>query len=737
MHPLPLLLSTALTLASAAVAQEVPLSSVRWASAPGVQEQPQAASDGTNFLIAWRDRRSGGEFAAIHATRVSPEGEMLDLPTGIAIPTGYAEPPSSWTNAPPAVVWTGRLYLVAWSDIASGRIDYVRIDRDGRLLDATPRSLTTAGLMLGGASATNGNGAAVVFTSGDAVEHVVAQLFDAAGEPTARVALPNGVADRNPVIASGGNGYVVAWVRWTGESQEIVTAALSASGALGDVRVIAAAVRTAPLLASGNGGYLLTYVDAEKRIVNEQLDSSGASLRRTYSGRSTEDTYLRAALAPYDGGWLFAYAASDTLELTGVILHATGSVVRTFPIDSTRGLPAAASNGSRTLVAWQPAIGIADDVHSRVLEVQSDSTLLSRSAFVQTHPRLAASPDGFLAIWTETRGLSPQLRAGRIAPDGRALDGEGLLLADRVLQLDAAVVFDGVQYVVAWVDASFALTVQRISRDGQLLEGPEGRVIWLETVADSVAAATNGRETLIAWTLNIFPMVGNSTANVRAIRVKQDGTLDSAELPVASRTMDDHFVRAGAAWNGKQWLVTWNESITQPEGPLFPPLPPVYALRGARISESMQLLDTAPLELSLAHMTEANAVAAGGPADFAVAWSSNGIVFARRIATNGLLGDVVTLGGGHSPSIAWRGHDYVVAWQQSRDLYYAMLSQPAARLALASSPDREQRVALTPLPLGGFAAVFERYATEALYGGASRAFARFFNAAPRGRAVRK
>src|ERR1044071_1626484 len=48
-----------LLLASFEIAQEVPVTGVQYGPAPFQRQSPQMASDGTNFLVAWRDARAG------------------------------------------------------------------------------------------------------------------------------------------------------------------------------------------------------------------------------------------------------------------------------------------------------------------------------------------------------------------------------------------------------------------------------------------------------------------------------------------------------------------------------------------------------------------------------------------------------------------------------------------------------------------------------------------------------
>lgn len=107
--------------------------------AMGEQLYPALAFDGTNYLVAWQDTRSGsGEDTDVYATRVSPQGQILD-PAGIAIATGTGHQGDSL-----AIDFDGNNYLVVWQDIPNpgfsppvSRFYARQIRPDGTLLDAT------------------------------------------------------------------------------------------------------------------------------------------------------------------------------------------------------------------------------------------------------------------------------------------------------------------------------------------------------------------------------------------------------------------------------------------------------------------------------------------------------------------------------------------------------------------------------------------------------------------------
>jgi len=76
------------------------------------QRYAAVAFDGTDYLVAWQDRRTG-DFD-IYAARVTPSGDVLDT---VGIPVSRAP---DWQTEP-AVAFDGTNYLVVWHDARSSR----------------------------------------------------------------------------------------------------------------------------------------------------------------------------------------------------------------------------------------------------------------------------------------------------------------------------------------------------------------------------------------------------------------------------------------------------------------------------------------------------------------------------------------------------------------------------------------------------------------------------------------
>jgi hypothetical protein len=122
-------------LGAGAIASESVLDTPITGAASGSQSFSGAAWGSNAFSVAWGDTRkarSGGPPSVIFAARVSSTGAVLD-PSGIETGlNGRASP-----QDPPAVVWDGANWLVAWQGQVGGRSGIVasRVTPSGVVLD--------------------------------------------------------------------------------------------------------------------------------------------------------------------------------------------------------------------------------------------------------------------------------------------------------------------------------------------------------------------------------------------------------------------------------------------------------------------------------------------------------------------------------------------------------------------------------------------------------------------------
>jgi hypothetical protein len=96
-----------------------------------IGSNPSVAWNGKDFLVVWDDARGGDDTHDIYGARVKSDGTVRD-------PGGFPIAVEEGPQLSPAVVWTGRRFLVAWHDARLGAaydIFGARVHPSGRVDD--------------------------------------------------------------------------------------------------------------------------------------------------------------------------------------------------------------------------------------------------------------------------------------------------------------------------------------------------------------------------------------------------------------------------------------------------------------------------------------------------------------------------------------------------------------------------------------------------------------------------
>jgi hypothetical protein len=104
----------------------IPISTIRFED----QKGPSIAYDGNNYLVVWYDERNG--YYDIYGARVSQSGIVLD-PNGIAISKAAND------QRVPSVAFDGSNYIVAWEDYRSGSYSDIygaKVSPSGTIIDS-------------------------------------------------------------------------------------------------------------------------------------------------------------------------------------------------------------------------------------------------------------------------------------------------------------------------------------------------------------------------------------------------------------------------------------------------------------------------------------------------------------------------------------------------------------------------------------------------------------------------
>lgn len=725
------------------VGDAVPTAASRYRALPSV------ASDGEDFFAVWADDRSGS--GSVIGTRITSDGRVLD-PLGIRIDT------SPWI-AYPQVVWDGAAYLVVWSTSqldGGNSIKAARIAPDGSFV-MQPRVLLTDASAERGSLASNGIVSVLAYHTDRAVPALRALVLDGDGNPVHDESISSAwVYHSAPVVAAGIGRFVVAWQETApGAGKELIKALpIDMQGvALSPTRIILTeGVR--PAIASDGTRFTVTWTGGT--LVNPVLSS------RTYDGDlvPVEKEYdhvtgiqlLRPSLL-----WIGDHYELTTMrlleegrsEIVSIELDRDG---RPRPRKRSRGeVPeypvwqelASATNGADVLavrsVDGPPQVGrqMFAQLYAGNADASSALALLSWSGNAHREPGIASSPSGHFAAWVEQDGVF----ATRIDRNGNSLDGRGIRLSGHHAS-SVHTAFDGTNYVVVWRDTGFLRVRWIAPLTGATVAGTQLAVDDHLYFPPELALAVSPDATYVVYT----------DYGVHVMRIPHSThTPDAVPLEV---TDDEMFGASPAvAWNGSTLLVTWTEMHGDPRGPAPPLLYPV-AIRAARVSAGLALLDPAPLLVTEVDPGDdtigPSSVASNGTDWLVVASPYYGEdVLARRVLSNGTVeGNApVKIGDGTDPVVAWTGARYAVAWKETtvrvyeRELVMAAVPRSGALVAIhrevVSDAVAFSRPSIVAAGGGEAAVAYTKFSHLPGHAGVERTFFRVMDLNPRGRVVRR
>ena len=668
---------------------DIPLTPPSYIPAAGTKTAASIAANGDGFFAAWAD---GRDAAGIYGTRIAADGHALD-PTGIFLCSGIH----------PKVLWNGRYWLVLSSDQSNSRIYATTVDRDGHVVTPQTLIVTAAAAVFGAQyAATNGSNTVVAYLRSDGAPYgslEVAVLDENGAALAVNVRLPFTPAANHfaPSIASNGDGYFVEWFVFAGTNSGIEGVRLDANGT---------PIDTAPILIHSTavvGDAPSIYSDGHDYLFAALLNDFSTTLLR----RINADGTLGTRIAQPQSSPLLAWTGDRYVMLYGDASHLAMRALdrdgnsldqgKTISVASNQNF-ALAANGANVMLVQAQSEVVATPVDGRRY-TPSPPSIIAFTATPQDASAIAAGNNGFEAAWQEAGNAYVA-----------SLDANGNPLAIKRLGQGAhpRLAWNGKSYDVAFVQPNGTLSILSPS------------------CATDLDLASNGDITLLVWS-------DCNSGRIIGLRLRDGQPLDAVPL-VMSRHVTEyaHEVHPRVAWNGSAFVVVWQDEI--PSRALSP-IPATFGeIHALRLTPELTFLDFLPIEIADAAPSSRQPEIASSGLESLIVYTRGNWLEARLLANDGTLSAPITtrpLPDFHSnPAVTWNAGSYFVAWQQSSfqhdTLFAARITRngditPSIPLAAESS---KPMVASD----GHLLLLYDRLATEPLYGGVMRAFLRMLDA---------
>ena len=728
--------------------------------APLLQDGPQVAFDGTNYLVVWTDDRGG---PGIFGARVSPDGTVLD-PTGFVVSSGGFRP---------ALAFDGINYLVVWAVLAGGivitDIRAARVTPGGTVLDPTP-IVVSSGLDNGGvpAVAFDGTNYLVVWSDSSGLDSDVfatrvtsdGTVLDPTGIPVTAAA-PGSQSSTD--VAFDGTNYLVVWEDSRTGSGDVFATRVSPAGTVLDPTGFAVSAapgrQSSPDIAFDGTNYLVVWSDQRSgpdyavfatrvRPNGTVLDGAATGFAVSNGPATESDTTVAFDGTNYLVVWSELRDVPE-LDVVGARVTKGGAVLDPagVPIASARRaqLPAVAFDGTNYLVVWADILSGAtgpvrlpprpngDIVGTRVtrggtvLDGVETGFVISTGPSAQADPAVAFDGTNYLVVWEDSRHGAPDIFGARVTPSGTVLDRRGFAVASQEFtdQRSPVVDFDGTNFLVVWEDGRSGtqdIFGARVTPDGSVLDA--GSPLTISDAAGdqtSPAIAFNGTNHLVVWS----DFRNGSTSDIRGARVTPGGNvLDGPATGFAVSSAPGDQSSPAVDFDGTNHLVAWTDFRSGSTSDIY----------GARVTPGTNVLDTAAtgFAVSTAPSVQSFAAVAFDGTRHLVVWRdlrhgpANSDIYGTRVSVAGQVLDGRATGipisdepkNQSAPTVAANG-PFLVAWRDRRsatfDVFGARVNggngavQDPNGFVVAGGPTAEQSPAVASALDDDWTVVYQRY----------------------------
>lgn len=634
-------------------------------AAPGTElvgtTDPDVAWNGSEYLVVWADSRVGGTGPGIYGARVTSSGAVLDV-AGFPIATS-----ASATFSAPAIASNEPDYLVVWRSTATSNgyqsVRGARVTGSRVVLDATPMTISSLAAVpiTDPVVASNGNNYAVAWNGRGARVYADGNVYDPGGSGS----------DTGDVLSlayySTSDAYLA--IRPSGSSYQIWTLSYVGGGYWGwdgftqnlpaTFAAYSPSIRCVPEGSFYSDCVIAWIEDTNPFPLPTMRNLQVVGWANGQMTSNTPVTLASGALANASlstrgpAGWYVAYTANATTtpDLRGVSFPNSSNPVPTHETLSNAApsgvLPRVASGGSTALVFANASTRFV--VASGTGAGASGPYYAAVRSSRETMPAVTGNAQGYLVAWHDDR-IPTGIYAVRTSNAGSVLDPTGLFVgATSSTTQRPAVASNGTDFAVGYVGAS-SVVRRIVGSTGQLLD-PGGLVVG---VGSRPALASNGADYLA---------VGESAGTVLGRRVTSAGVVQGgAAFTIGSGQ------NAAVASNGAGFLATWDTAGGD--------------IRAARVDGAGTVLDASGFVVSAAANAQSTPTVASDGTDYFVAWSDlragAADIYGARVSSATLVPDQVIDDVGiaistatsaqTAPCLSWNGTEYLTVWSDTRGI---------------------------------------------------------------------
>jgi hypothetical protein len=492
------------------------------------QVSPAVTSDGTNCVAVWEDER--GNSADVYGTRISQSGVVLDT-------AGFAVSRTTYDQCSPDIAFDGSNFMVAWQDDRTGEfydIYAARVARDGVLLD-TAGILVCAAADDQCVPDITFDGTCYCVAWQDWRSGDLGDIYGARVTPAGTVLDPSGIAvsrarydQDQPGVAAIGSGMLVVWQDdRDGSTYDIYGARVTQAGTVLDTSGVAVCGTTNeqwfPAMDFDGSNFLVVWEDGRGSgydIHGSRVTPTGIILDPEGISIAATATMQHDPEVGFDGtNYLVVWEDSRSgapFDLYGTRVGRDGVVLDTssFVISGAANgqwEPSIAFDGTNYLVVWSDLRRGPFDVYGA--RVTRSGTVLDPTGFIvsaaagdQWYPDVVFDGTNYLVVWADKRsGSTWDVYGARVSPDGVVLDPAGFAISAAARdQRFPVLAFDGTNSLVVWADsrggASTGIWAARVSAGGTVLDPAGIELCGAGSDPWYPAVAFDGTNYIAVWT---------------------------------------------------------------------------------------------------------------------------------------------------------------------------------------------------------------------------------------------